>query len=371
MIDYTPLKRKTKVVFVQLGSPEEPTPKALRKFLREFLGDPRVIDINPWKWKIILNCFVLPFRPQKSAEMYKRIWDGSSFPLITNTANFTESVSQELKKIDPDGYVEVNHAFLLSSPYIREVYDSWEEDVKNGVGATKLMVVPMFPQYSESTIASGIDALAKEISKRVNIPTFEVITNFHRTRAFIDNSVAQIDAQIKGLIDKGVKVDRLVMSFHGMQKRRIVNKGDDYYRHCYETFRLIVDRLQQLKPEQILMTFQSRFGSEEWITPYTEDVVQQLINEGNKEIAVYSPSFVADCLETTDELGHELVREAKEWGGNVYPIECLNTNERWCKDFAKYTFTQAEGSAQDKEDLEYRLKAEDYENMPQLVMNDS
>ena len=369
MIDFTPLKRKTKVVFVQLGSPEEPTPKALRKFLREFLGDPRVIDISPWKWKIILNCFVLPFRPQKSAEMYKRIWDGSSFPLITNTANFTESVRKELEKIDPDGYVEVDHAFLLSSPYISEVYDRWENDVKNGVGATKLIVVPMFPQYSESTIASGIDAFAKELSKRVNIPTFEVITSFHRTRAFIDNSAAQIDAKIKELIAEGVDVNRLVMSFHGMQKRRIVNKGDDYYRHCYETFRLIVDRLQQLKPEQILMTFQSRFGSEEWITPYTEDVVQQLINEGNKGIAVYSPSFVADCLETTDELGHELVREAKEWGGNVYPIECLNTNERWCKDFAKYTFTQAEGSAQDKEDLEYRLKAEDYENMPQLVMN--
>ena len=162
--DYIHPQRKTKVVFVQLGSPAEPTTKALRKYLRKFLGDPRVVDINPWLWKIILNVFVLPFRPKKSAKLYARIWDGESFPLITNTRDFTKNVSEEIKKIDPNGYVEVNHAFLLSPPYVNEVYDDWEEDVKKGIGATKLIVIPMFPQYSESTIASGIDALAKELS---------------------------------------------------------------------------------------------------------------------------------------------------------------------------------------------------------------
>jgi ferrochelatase len=366
--NFTPPKRKTKVVFVQLGSPEEPTPKALRKYLREFLGDPRVVDINPWVWKLILNCFVLPFRPKKSAQLYARIWDGKSFPLITNTQNFTDKVREELKALDPNDHVEVNHAFLLSPPFVHDVYDSWEEDLKNGVGATKLMVIPMFPQYSEATIASGIDALAKELSKRVKIPTFEVITNFHRTHAFINNSVTQVDQRVKELKADGIEIDKLVISFHGMQKRRIIDKGDDYYRHCYETFRLIVDKLEHLNPDQAIMTFQSRFGSEEWITPYTERVVEELIKEGKKEIMVYSPSFVADCLETTDELGHELVNEAKEWGGNIYPVECLNTNDQWCKDFAKYTFTQAEGSAQDKEDIEYQLQATDYKEMPTLTM---
>lgn len=367
---YTPPQRKTKVVFVQLGSPEEPTPKALRKYLREFLSDPRVIDINPWVWSIILNCFVLPFRPKKSAELYARIWDGENFPLITNTANFTEQVRAELSVIDPDGRVEVNHAFLLSPPYVHDVYDSWEADLKEGTGATKLMVIPMFPQYSESTIASGIDALAKELGKRVKIPTFEVITNFHRTHAFIDNSVRQVDAKLAELKEQGTPVDRLVISFHGMQKRRIVLKGDDYYRHCYETFRLIVDRLEHLDANHAVMTFQSRFGSEEWITPYTEPVVEGLIEHGHKNLLVYAPSFVADCLETTDELGHELVNDAKEWGGTVHVVECLNTDEQWCKDFARYTYTQAEGSAQDKEDLEYQLTAADYERMPPLEMED-
>ena len=366
---YIPPKRKTKVVFVQLGSPEAPTPKALRKYLREFLGDPRLIDWNPFVWKIILNCFVLPFRPKKSAKLYERIWDGESFPLITNTIEFTERVEKELAEIDKEGHVEVNHAFLLSPPYVHEVYDSWEEDLRNGVGATKLMVIPMFPQYSESTVASGIDSLAKELSKRVKIPTFEVITNFHRTHAFIDNSVQLLDSKLQELSEKGIKVDTLLLTFHGMQKRRIVEKGDDYYRHCYETYRLIVDRLNHIKPENTMMTFQSKFGSEEWITPYTDEVVEDLIKEGKKEIVVYSPSFVVDCLETTDELGHELVEDAKEWGGNVYPVECLNVDQQWCKDFAMYTFTQAEGSAQQKEDLEYQLEASDYEEMPELTMD--
>ena len=154
-----------------------------------------------------------------------------------------------------------------------------------------------------------------------------------------------------------------------MQKRRIVDKGDDYYRHCYETFCLIRNNLKNIHPSCCVMSFQSRFGSEEWITPYTEAVVEKLISEGKKEIVIYSPSFVADCLETTDELGHELVNEAKEWGGNVYPVKCLNTNSDWCKDFAKFVFTYAEGSAQDKEDIEYQVEKKYYQQMPQQIMN--
>jgi ferrochelatase len=366
---YAPVQRKTKVVFVQLGSPEEPTPDAVRKYLREFLGDPRVIDMDPKIWKVILEGFVLPSRPRKSAALYARIWDGENFPLITNTAAFAEGVREALTSLDPKGYVEINHAFLLSPPFVKDVYDSWEQDLARNEGASKLVVIPMFPQYSESTTASGIDALVKELGKRVKIPTFEVITNFHRSHAFIDNSVRKIDAELQRLKAAGTDPHHLVLSFHGMQKRRIITKGDDYYRHCFETYKLITDRLQHIAPENTVMTFQSRFGSEEWITPYTEEVVQSLIESGKTELVVYSPSFVADCLETTDELGHELVKDAREWGGNVHPVECLNKDAQWCQDFARYTFTQAEGSAQDKEDLEYTLAAEDYAKMPTLRMS--
>lgn len=369
-LPYVPPQRKTKVVFVQLGSPEAPTPRALRKYLRDFLGDPRVIDIDPQIWKPILYGFVLPFRPQKSAALYARIWDGENFPLITNTEGFAAGVRDALKSLDPKGYVEVNHAFLLSPPFVRDVFDSWEGDVARNEGATRLVVIPMFPQYSESTTASGIDTLAKELGTRVKIPTFEVITNFHRSRAFIDNSVRKIDEKLQRLKEAGNGAQHLILSFHGIQKRRIINKGDDYYRHCFETTKLITDRLQHIAPKDTVMTFQSRFGSEEWITPYTNDVVKSLIESGKTELVVCSPSFIADCLETTDELGHELVQDAKEWGGNVHTVDCLNMDPQWCKDFAHYTFTQAEGSAQDKEDLEYKLSADDYADMPTLRMSE-
>ena len=155
-----------------------------------------------------------------------------------------------------------------------------------------------------------------------------------------------------------------------MQKRRITTKGDDYYRHCYETYRLIVDRLQNINADHTVMTFQSRFGGEEWISPYTEKVVEGLCHDGHKNLLIYAPSFVVDCLETTDELGHELVEEAKDWGGNIYTVDCLNTDDGWCRDFAKYTFTQAEGSAQAKEDIEHQLTATDYDKMPLQKMGD-
>jgi ferrochelatase len=364
----TPAKRKTKIVFVQLGSPTEPTPRALRKFLKDFLGDPRVVDLNPYLWRVILNCFVLPLRPRKSAKLYQRIWDGHQFPLVSTTKRFTDKVRAKLKHLDPEGFVEVDHAFLLSKPYVSDVYDSWEQDVANGTGATKLLVIPLFPQYSESTIASGIDALGKEFKRRVKIPTFEVITNFHRSHAFIDSSVTKIDDAINRLRGDNIGIDSLVVSFHGMQKRRIVQKGDDYYRHCYETFRLIVDRLTSIPACNAVMCFQSRFGSEEWITPYTERVVEELVSAGKKNIAIYAPSFVTDCLETTDELGHELSLEVREWGGTLYTIDCLNADDQWCEDFAKFSLIQAEGSAQDREDIEYSLTQEAYSSMPKLEM---
>jgi ferrochelatase len=371
-LPYGPTHRKAKVVFVQLGSPEEPTPRALRKYLREFLGDPRVIDINPVLWKLVLNGFVLPFRPQKSAAMYARIWDGENFPLITNTEGFSDGVREALTSLDPKGYVEINHAFLLSPPSVSDVFNDWEGDRARNQGANKLIVIPMFPQYSESTTASGVDTLAKELGfgKRKKIPNFEVISNFHRTHAFIDNSVRMIDEKLQEMKAAGTKAQQLVLTFHGIQKRRVINKGDDYYRHCFETSKLITDRLQHIAREDTVMSFQSRFGSEEWITPYTDDVVKSLIESGKTEIVVYSPSFVADCLETSDELGSELVESAREWGGNVHVVDCLNMDAQWCKAFAHYTFTQAEGTAQDKEDLEYKLSADDYADMPVLRMND-
>src|SRR5690606_7371508 len=139
-------------------------------------------------------------------------------------------------------------------------------------------------------------------------------------------------------------VDKLVLSFHGIPKRRVIYKGDAYFRHCFETYELIVDGLKNIGRDNVEMTFQSRFGSEEWLTPYTEDRTVELIESGHKKIAVYCPAFVADCLETVDEIGVELAELAHEHGGEVKHIPCLNDDDQWCEDFAKLIDAHANGS---------------------------
>lgn len=350
---------KTKVVFVQLGSPKSPEIGDVRAFLKEFLNDPRVVDINPLLWKIILNFFVLPFRPKRSAKIYKRIWDGKSFPLITITESFTKKIRSFLNSPK----IEVNHSFLLSEPRITNIWDEWEQAPNP---ATKFKIIPLFPQYSESTNASVIDGLTHVTQKRVNIPDIEVVTNFHTTKAYIDNSARQINEYLKKFNESGVKIDRLLLTFHGIQKRRVVQKGDVYYRHCFETFHLLRDRITEIETSKIKMTFQSRFGSEEWLTPYTEDTVIDLVKSGEKNLAVYSPSFVADCLETIDELGLELKETAHEHGGDIHFIPCLNDNDEWCKDFARYIENQClEGQSVREKDF-YTLDQSDYKEFESM-----
>lgn len=352
------MTNKTKVVLVQLGSPKSPSVKDVRAYLREFLGDPRVVDINPFVWKIILNFFVLPFRPKRSGQLYSRIWDGENFPLITYTEEFAKKVSTHL---DPEHF-EVDHAFLLSSPRIGEVWDNWEKDVREGNNpATELLAVALFPQYSESTVASGMDAFARELGKRVLIPPFRFLTDFHRSRAFIDNSFLIIREKLDEFQGSG-EVDALVISFHGIPKRRVIEKEDPYYLHCYETFLLISRKLKEencFDVDKMHITFQSRFGSEEWLTPYTDDYVEQLVESGKKRVAVYCPSFVADCLETIDEIGHELQEEVKDKDGEILFIPSLNTRDQWCEDFAHLIKNTCEGTREDRSKDYYELDEEE------------
>ena len=361
------MSQKTKVVLVQLGSPKTPAVKDVRAYLQEFLGDPRVVDINPILWKCILYGFVLPFRPARSAKLYSRIWDGKEFPLISYTREFAESVQN---KLNGKTY-EVDHAFLLSSPRIGDVWDNWEKDVNEGNDpATELFAVAMFPQYSESTVASGMDKFAQELGHRTLIPPFRFLTDFHRAKAFIDNSVLMIEKKLHEFrVEKSI--DALVISFHGIPKRRVVQKADPYYRHCYETFALIKRGLQQkgvIGDESLHMTFQSRFGSEEWLTPYTDDYVENLIASGQSRVAVYCPSFVADCLETVDEIGHELREDAEQWGGEICFIPCLNTDEKWCEDFAELVRVETEGSREERQEQYYELTKEEEDAMEEPQM---
>jgi ferrochelatase len=339
------MSEKIKVILGQLGSPKSTKVKDVRDYLREFLGDPRVVDINPLLWKIILNLFILPFRPKKSAALYARILEKDGFPLITNT----EKVAKALKPLlDPN--LELDHIFLLSHPRANVVLDAWEqEDISTR--AQRVLVLPQFPQYSEATIGSVVDALAGQFKNRVNIPTFSVVSSYHRSKAFINHSARKIEESLKSHPD----IQELVISFHGIPLRRVLKKKDVYLLHCLETYELIKEQLQLTIP--VSMTFQSRFGSEVWLGPYTDKTVVDKVEKGIKKIAVYCPSFVVDCLETTDEIGHELAHEVQEAGGMLVHVPCVNSDPAWIKDYAHFINVYANGSEVERQDLFYKINA--------------
>lgn len=337
------MSEKIKVVLGQLGSPKSTKVSDVRAFLREFLGDPRVVDINPTLWKIILNLFVLPFRPKQSAKAYSRIYTPEGFPLITNTRKVADALRPLL-----DSNLELNHAFLLASPRVGEVFDEWEKEDPL-TRAQSVLVLPQFPQYAESTIASVVDGLGHEFKKRVNLPSFTVLNSYHKSKAFIDHSVRLIKDSMSAHPD----MQELVISFHGIPLRRVVKKKDLYLLHCLETFELIKERLNLKIP--VSMTFQSRFGSEVWLGPYTDAVVKSKVKAGCKKIGVYCPSFVVDCLETTDEIGHELAHEVSELKGSVVHIPCLNADPAWIKDYAHFINTYANGSTPERDQLFYSI----------------
>lgn len=333
---------KVKVVIGQLGSPKTAKPQDVRVFLKEFLGDPRVVDLPRWLWNIILYCFVLTFRPKKSAQAYARIWDGTGFPLVKTTIKVAHALKPHL-----DANIELNHAFLVCDPRPGQIFDEWEKEPVS-TRAQQVLVLPQFPQYAESTVASVVDALGKEFSHRVNIPTFTVLDSYHRAKCFIDHSARLIRERLKNETP-----DVLVISFHGIPLRRVLDKGDLYYRHCLETYRLLERELKLSIPMQ--MTFQSRFGSEIWLGPYTDKTVVEMA-EQKKKIAIYCPSFVVDCLETTDEIGHELLEEVEEAGGHLLVVPCLNDDPAWIKDYAQFINTTVNGSGLEKDGLYHKIE---------------
>ena len=334
---------KTKIVLGQLGSPRSAKPGDVRVFLKEFLADPRVVDAPRWLWFIILNLFVLPFRPRKSAQAYSRIWDGSGFPLVKTTERVAAALKPHLA-----ANLELNHCFLLADPRPTQIFDEWEKE-DPATRAQNVIVLPQFPQYAESTIASVVDGLGHEFKNRVNIPTFTVVDHYHNTKCFIDHSVRRIRETLAMQTP-----DVLVISFHGIPLRRVLDKQDLYFRHCVETFKLI-ERGLGPQPFPLKMTFQSRFGSEIWLGPYTDETVEKLVQEGKKKVAIYCPSFVADCLETTDEIGNELGHQVKELGGTLISVPCLNDDPAWIKDYAHFINTFANGSAAEREALYHTI----------------
>jgi len=340
---------KTKVIIYQLGSPKSTAPKDVRSYLREFLSDKRVIDTPRVIWFFILNLFILPFRPKKVSKLYKRIEFCGFFPLIEITKSFTRKLQGRLAdKV-------VTHSFVLSEPRLKDVIGDYSK-------GQKIVFLPQFPQFSYSTTASCLDQLEKIIPDYKVNKDILILESYHRSKAFIDNSIDQI----KKTYEKN-PADIMLLSFHGLPKRYISQRNDPYLAHCIETYLLIKKGLQELKvPVEIC--FQSRLGGEPWLSPYTDEYTKKLM-ETHKTILVYCPSFVVDCLETTDEIGNELAEEIEELGGELVFVPSLNSHSNWIDAYANLVESFIENGQEGVESLSYQIDENEVNSIKDKIMN--
>lgn len=304
---------KIGVLVTNLGTPEAPTKKALKPYLKEFLSDPRVVEVPRLLWFLILNGVILRFRPKRSAEAYKTVWTDRGSPLLFHTQDQASAIEAKLKQTWGDNIV-VDFAMRYGNPALGDVVERMMQK-----GVRKLLVLPLYPQYSASTTASTFDALAKDFTKRRWLPELRFITHYHDFSPFIEAAAQRIEKHWNA----HGRADKLLFSYHGIPLRYLKN-GDPYHCECYKTSRLLAERLG-LGKDEYLTTFQSRFGREEWLQPYTDMTMKALPGKGVKSVQVFCPGFSSDCLETVEEIGEENREYFMESGGERYEyISALN-----------------------------------------------
>ncbi|TCS36808.1 ferrochelatase [Paucimonas lemoignei] len=309
--------QQTAVLLVNLGTPDEPTPAAVRRYLKEFLSDPRVVEIPKAVWAPILHGVILPFRSSKSAAKYASIWESDGSPLKLHT----ERQATLLRGyIGERGHqVHVAYAMRYGSPSIPQVLQQLQEQ-----RCTRILVLPAYPQYAGSTTASVYDAVFQHYAGQRNVPELRMVKHYHDHEAYID----ALRHSVLAHWDMHGRPEKLVMSFHGVPKRTL-DLGDPYHCECHKTARLLATQLG-LAEDRYLVTFQSRFGKAEWLQPYTAPSVRKLAEQGVKRIDVMCPGFVADCLETLEEVDMEVRQEFLMAGGREFHyIPCLNENPAW------------------------------------------
>lgn len=307
---------KTGVLLINLGTPEGTDYKSLRTYLKEFLTDRRVIEWSPWKWYPILFGIVLNTRPQKVGKAYKSIWnnDLNESYLRTYTRNQANLIS---KKLSVHENIVVDWAMRYGKPSVADRIDTLKK-----AGCDRIVIFPLYPQYAAATTASVNDAVYRTLLKMRWQPAIRTVPAYYDNVVYIEALSNAITTHLQGL---SWQPEVIVASFHGIPQNYF-DKGDPYYCHCMKTGRLLRERLG-LSNEQLIVTFQSRFGPEEWIKPYTDKTIQSLAVNGTKNIAVISPGFVSDCLETLEEIGVENRDYFLEHGGQNYSfIPCLNDN---------------------------------------------
>ncbi|QAU33604.1 ferrochelatase [Janthinobacterium sp. 17J80-10] len=309
--------QQTAVVLVNLGTPDAPTAPAVRRYLKQFLSDPRVVEIPRALWAPILHGIILPFRSGKSAAKYASIWSADGSPLKVHTEKQATLLRGYLG--ERGHRVQVAYAMRYGAPSVPQVLQQLQEQ-----GCTRILVVPAYPQYAGSTTASVYDAVFAHYAGQRNVPELRLVKHYHDHEAYIE----ALKHSVLTHWEAHGRPDRLVLSFHGVPKRTLL-LGDPYHCECYKTARLLAAQLG-LTAEQYVVTFQSRFGKAEWLQPYTAPTLKQLAQQGVKRVDVMCPGFVADCLETLEEIDMEARQDFLDAGGREFHyIPCLNESAAW------------------------------------------
>ncbi len=318
--DHSTLGRgKIGVVLSNLGTPDATDYWSMRRYLSQFLSDRRVIDYSPFFWQPLLQLIILTKRPFSSGEAYRSIWNNErdESPLLTITREQTEAVAKRLEEMYGDRIV-VDFAMRYGNPSTKSVIDRLLEQ-----GCGKIVFFPLYPQYSATTTATANDEAFRALMKATWQPPMRTVPSYCDHPLYIEALAQSVERKYAEL-DK--KPDALVVSYHGMPVRYLM-QGDPYHCQCQKTTRLVRERLG-FAEDEVVITFQSRFGSEEWLQPYTVEEVAKLAEEGKKNIAIMAPAFSSDCVETLEEISEEIRDSFIEAGGQEFTyIPCLNSDE--------------------------------------------
>ena len=305
---------KTGILLVNLGTPDSTSWWNVRKYLKEFLSDRRVIEVNPLIWKVILNLFILTFRPSKSAHAYKKIWmkENNESPLLF----FTRNQAHKLKAIIGNEKIIVDFAMRYGNPSIKSRLNILQKE-----GCENIVILPLYPQYAGATTATVCDEVYRSLMKMRWQPSLQIIPHYENEPIYIRALINSIE---KKILELNWKPDLIISSYHGIPKTYF-EKGDHYHCYCHKTTRLMKEKFNKI---EIQTTFQSRSGPQEWLTPYTDKTLESLPGKGIKNLLVICPGFASDCVETLEEINIQ-GRESflKNGGKNFDLIPCLNDNQ--------------------------------------------
>ncbi len=298
---------KIGVLLVNLGTPDAPTPSAVKRYLKQFLSDRRVVEIPPLLWQPILRGIILNTRPKKSAKAYAKVWTDKGSPLAFFTAAQTEALSARMA-----GTADVRYAMRYGNPSVGDQLAAMK-----AAGCNRILIAPLYPQYSGATTGTVQDEAYHALSAMRWHPAIRTLPAYHDDPAYIGALKASVEASLAAL---NFTPDAVVISFHGMPERTL-HLGDPYHCHCQKTARLLGEAIGR----ELVVSFQSRFGRAKWLEPATDITIQRLAHEGKRKIAIFAPGFSVDCLETLEELAIQGREQFEEAGGTHFAyLPCLN-----------------------------------------------